>query len=164
MLLSPGIFLRVLSTRPFKIFVIEQGDDGRKFNRGKVLNIGFDLAVHPLPWLKGQGRDGRQPWGGKLRFWGGSLWAWQIGQNAKAIAQNLFFEHCERTSQAFEFLSIIPESPSSTVFLVYRFTRRRFRELMAFGPIALVSVPSFPIVCLREFRARTRLADITLPM
>jgi hypothetical protein len=38
-------FLRVLSTRPFKIFIIEQSDDGRKFNRGKLLNIGFDLAV-----------------------------------------------------------------------------------------------------------------------
>lgn len=29
---------------PFKIFIIEQSDDGKKFNRGKLLNVGFDLA------------------------------------------------------------------------------------------------------------------------
>ena len=29
---------------PFKIFIIEQSDDGRKFNRGKLLNVGYDLA------------------------------------------------------------------------------------------------------------------------
>lgn len=29
----------------FKIFIIEQSNDGRKFNRGKLLNIGFDIAV-----------------------------------------------------------------------------------------------------------------------
>jgi N-terminal region of glycosyl transferase group 7/N-terminal domain of galactosyltransferase len=28
----------------FHIYIIEQSDDGRKFNRGKLLNIGFDLA------------------------------------------------------------------------------------------------------------------------
>ena len=28
----------------YKIFVIEQTNDGRKFNRGQLLNIGFDLA------------------------------------------------------------------------------------------------------------------------
>ena len=28
----------------FHIYIVEQSDDGRKFNRGKLLNIGFDLA------------------------------------------------------------------------------------------------------------------------
>lgn len=28
----------------FHVYIIEQSDDGRKFNRGKLLNIGFDLA------------------------------------------------------------------------------------------------------------------------
>lgn len=28
----------------YKIFIIEQSDDARKFNRGKLLNIGFDIA------------------------------------------------------------------------------------------------------------------------
>lgn len=28
----------------YKIFIIEQSEDGRKFNRGQLLNIGFDLA------------------------------------------------------------------------------------------------------------------------
>lgn len=28
----------------YKVFVIQQSDDGRKFNRGKLLNIGFILA------------------------------------------------------------------------------------------------------------------------
>jgi len=28
----------------FHVYVVEQSDDGRKFNRGKLLNIGFDLA------------------------------------------------------------------------------------------------------------------------
>lgn len=28
----------------FEIFIIEQSNDGRKFNRGKLLNIGFDIA------------------------------------------------------------------------------------------------------------------------
>jgi hypothetical protein len=32
------------SNKPFRIYIIEQSDDGRKFNRGKLLNIGFDLA------------------------------------------------------------------------------------------------------------------------
>jgi hypothetical protein len=29
---------------PFKIFIVEQSDDKRKFNRGKLLNIGYDIA------------------------------------------------------------------------------------------------------------------------
>lgn len=29
----------------FKIYIIEQSNDGRKFNRGKLLNIGFLLAI-----------------------------------------------------------------------------------------------------------------------
>ena len=29
----------------FEIFVVEQSDDGRKFNRGQLLNIGFEYAV-----------------------------------------------------------------------------------------------------------------------
>ena len=28
----------------FHVYILEQSDDGRKFNRGKLLNIGFDLA------------------------------------------------------------------------------------------------------------------------
>ena len=28
----------------YRVFIVEQSDDGRKFNRGKLLNIGFDLA------------------------------------------------------------------------------------------------------------------------
>jgi hypothetical protein len=28
----------------FHIYIVEQSDDGRKFNRGKLLNIGFDIA------------------------------------------------------------------------------------------------------------------------
>lgn len=28
----------------FRVYVVEQSADGRKFNRGKLLNIGFDLA------------------------------------------------------------------------------------------------------------------------
>jgi predicted glycosyltransferase involved in capsule biosynthesis len=30
--------------RPYHIYIIEQSADGRKFNRGKLLNIGFTLA------------------------------------------------------------------------------------------------------------------------
>eukprot|EP01039_Chlorochromonas_danica_P006211 gene6211-6849_t len=30
---------------PFKLYIIEQSNDGRKFNRGKLLNVGFLLAV-----------------------------------------------------------------------------------------------------------------------
>ena len=30
---------------PFHLFIIEQSNDNRKFNRGKLLNIGFDIAV-----------------------------------------------------------------------------------------------------------------------
>ena len=33
------------SSVPFHIFIIEQSDDNRKFNRGKLLNIGFDIAL-----------------------------------------------------------------------------------------------------------------------
>jgi DNA-directed RNA polymerase subunit E'/Rpb7 len=33
-----------LSNAEYKIFVIEQSNDGRKFNRGALLNIGFSLA------------------------------------------------------------------------------------------------------------------------
>jgi hypothetical protein len=33
-----------LSGHEYKIFVIEQSEDGKKFNRGQLLNIGFDLA------------------------------------------------------------------------------------------------------------------------
>ena len=29
----------------YKIYVIEQSDDGKRFNRGKLLNIGFQLAI-----------------------------------------------------------------------------------------------------------------------
>ncbi len=28
----------------FRIYIIEQSNDGRRFNRGKLLNIGYDLA------------------------------------------------------------------------------------------------------------------------
>lgn len=28
----------------FHIFIIEQSQDGKKFNRGKLLNAGFDIA------------------------------------------------------------------------------------------------------------------------
>ena len=37
-------FLKQSSVQ-FQIFIIEQSDDNRKFNRGKLLNIGFDIAV-----------------------------------------------------------------------------------------------------------------------
>jgi len=30
---------------PFGIYIVEQSNDGRKFNRGKLLNIGFELAL-----------------------------------------------------------------------------------------------------------------------
>jgi hypothetical protein len=30
---------------PFKIFIIEQSNDKRKFNRGKLLNVGYVLAA-----------------------------------------------------------------------------------------------------------------------
>ena len=29
----------------YKIYIIEQSDDQKKFNRGKLLNIGFQLAI-----------------------------------------------------------------------------------------------------------------------
>lgn len=33
-----------LGKNDFQIYIVEQSNDGRKFNRGKLLNIGFDLA------------------------------------------------------------------------------------------------------------------------
>lgn len=36
----------LLAEIPFKIFIIEQSNDGRKFNRGKLLNVGYALAVN----------------------------------------------------------------------------------------------------------------------
>jgi hypothetical protein len=32
------------TVKDFHIYIVEQSDDGRKFNRGKLLNIGFDYA------------------------------------------------------------------------------------------------------------------------
>lgn len=37
-------YLKATDTN-FHIYIVNQSDDGRKFNRGKLLNIGFDLAV-----------------------------------------------------------------------------------------------------------------------
>jgi hypothetical protein len=37
--------LKFLSGYPFKIFVIEQSDDDKLFNRGALLNIGLDIAI-----------------------------------------------------------------------------------------------------------------------
>lgn len=34
----------MLGENDFHIYIVEQSNDGRKFNRGKLLNIGFDLA------------------------------------------------------------------------------------------------------------------------
>ena len=34
----------ISSGKTFKVYIIEQSADGRKFNRGKLLNIGFDIA------------------------------------------------------------------------------------------------------------------------
>jgi hypothetical protein len=34
------------SSLPFRIYIIEQSNDQRKFNRGKLLNIGFTIAKH----------------------------------------------------------------------------------------------------------------------
>lgn len=36
---------KILKNVEFKIFVIEQSDDGKKFNRGKLLNIGLKIAM-----------------------------------------------------------------------------------------------------------------------
>ena len=33
------------SSKPYRIYIIEQSDDGRKFNRGKLLNIGYKIAA-----------------------------------------------------------------------------------------------------------------------
>jgi len=41
-MLSKLIKMDIISD--YHIYIIEQSDDGRKFNRGKLLNIGFDLA------------------------------------------------------------------------------------------------------------------------
>jgi hypothetical protein len=35
----------LLGEIPFKIFIIEQSNDNRKFNRGKLLNVGYILAA-----------------------------------------------------------------------------------------------------------------------
>ena len=32
------------SNKPYRIYIVEQSDDGRKFNRGKLLNIGYKIA------------------------------------------------------------------------------------------------------------------------
>ena len=32
------------SNKSFRIYIVEQSDDNRKFNRGKLLNIGYELA------------------------------------------------------------------------------------------------------------------------
>jgi predicted glycosyltransferase involved in capsule biosynthesis len=37
-----------LSNQPFVIYIVEQSDDGRKFNRGQLLNIGFDVACKDM--------------------------------------------------------------------------------------------------------------------
>jgi len=34
-----------LETNKLRIYIIEQSDDNKKFNRGKLLNIGFDIAA-----------------------------------------------------------------------------------------------------------------------
>lgn len=36
-------YMRSLHVK-FSVYIIEQSDDGKKFNRGKLLNIGFDIA------------------------------------------------------------------------------------------------------------------------
>ncbi len=36
---------RLMQGHPFHLYIIEQSNDGRKFNRGKLLNIGFALAA-----------------------------------------------------------------------------------------------------------------------
>ena len=36
---------RVFEGHNIHIYIIEQSDDNRKFNRGKLLNIGYDLAA-----------------------------------------------------------------------------------------------------------------------
>ena len=38
-------FDKYLTAYNFEIFVVEQSDDGRKFNRGQLLNIGFEYAL-----------------------------------------------------------------------------------------------------------------------
>lgn len=37
-------FLYRQGVASFRVFIVEQSVDGRKFNRGKLLNVGFDLA------------------------------------------------------------------------------------------------------------------------
>eukprot|EP00532_Pseudo-nitzschia_australis_P017523 CAMPEP_0168269784 /NCGR_PEP_ID=MMETSP0141_2-20121125/14529_1 /TAXON_ID=44445 /ORGANISM="Pseudo-nitzschia australis, Strain 10249 10 AB" /LENGTH=332 /DNA_ID=CAMNT_0008210487 /DNA_START=547 /DNA_END=1547 /DNA_ORIENTATION=+ len=41
----------------FRIYIVEQSDDGRKFNRGKLLNIGFDVAPQKHKSKNGQKHD-----------------------------------------------------------------------------------------------------------
>jgi predicted glycosyltransferase involved in capsule biosynthesis len=36
------------SNQPFVIYIVEQSDDKRKFNRGQLLNIGFDVACKEM--------------------------------------------------------------------------------------------------------------------
>lgn len=59
---------RLFGERDYRIIVVEQSDDGRKFNRGKLLNIGYRLAVqrgcdafifHDVDLLPG---DDLRPW------------------------------------------------------------------------------------------------------
>lgn len=46
----------------YHIYIVEQTDDGRKFNRGKLLNIGFDLARKgTCRSNSGAGGQGRKP-------------------------------------------------------------------------------------------------------
>eukprot|EP00928_Gymnodinium_smaydae_P018601 TRINITY_DN17086_c0_g1_i2.p1 TRINITY_DN17086_c0_g1~~TRINITY_DN17086_c0_g1_i2.p1 ORF type:complete len:316 (+),score=37.03 TRINITY_DN17086_c0_g1_i2:101-1048(+) len=42
-------FLSSTPSARFRVFVVEQSDDGRKFNRGQLLNIGFKIAEEMLP-------------------------------------------------------------------------------------------------------------------
>jgi hypothetical protein len=35
----------------FKIFIVEQSDDAQKFNRGKLLNIGYKVSAPTLLYL-----------------------------------------------------------------------------------------------------------------
>ena len=46
-------FLRKLKVKnlidDYHVYIVEQSDDGRKFNRGKLLNIGFDYAKRARP-------------------------------------------------------------------------------------------------------------------
>ena len=37
---------------PHAIVIVEQSQDGRKFNRGKLLNVGFKIATEVLPTME----------------------------------------------------------------------------------------------------------------